>query len=110
MDVIVVLEFRKGKEIVPIILSLVNKKLKVLFQFLIDSFHLPVSLGMVRSSGSQLNSEESIQFLCKFRHKLGSPIRHNSPRQSVVFPYMLKVELVLEDGRTTSRVLSLTNG
>ena len=87
-----------GEEIIPIILSLVNKKLKVLLQFLIDSFHLPISLGMVCSSGSQLNSKESVQFLCKFHHKLGSPIGHNSPRQSVVFLYVLKVELGSSSG------------
>ena len=93
VNVVVVLEFHKGKKIVPIILSLVNKEPKVLFQFLIDSFHLPISLGMVCGSSSQLNSKESIQFLCKFHHKLGSPIQHHFPRQSVMFPYMLKIEL-----------------
>ena len=93
MNVIVVLEFRKGEEIVPVILSLINKKPQVLLQFLIDSFCLSISLGMVCGSGSQLNSKESVQFLCEFRHKLGSPIGHNSPRQSMVFPYVLKVEL-----------------
>ena len=74
VNMVVVLEFCEGKETVSIILSLINEEPKVLFQFLIDSFHLSVSLGVVCSSSSQLNSEESIQFLCEFCHKLGSPI------------------------------------
>ena len=60
MNMVVVLEFHEGKEVVPIVLFLVNEELKVLFQFLIDSFCLSISLGVVCGSSSQLNSEESI--------------------------------------------------
>jgi hypothetical protein len=39
MNVIVVLEFRKRKELIPVILPLVNEYAKVLFQFLIRVVH-----------------------------------------------------------------------
>ena len=50
MDVIVVLELRKQKEIIPVILPLVNEESE-LFQLLIDSLHLSVSLGVICHGG-----------------------------------------------------------
>ena len=51
MDVIVVLELRKRKEIVPVILPLVNEESEELFQLLIDSLRLSVSLGVICRGG-----------------------------------------------------------
>ena len=51
MDVIVVLELRKQKEIVPVILPLVNEESEELFQLLIDSLRLSVSLGVICRGG-----------------------------------------------------------
>ena len=69
MDVVVILKFRKGEKVVPIILSLINKKVEKLFQFLVNSFCLSISLRVVCSSGSQLDSEKSVEFVHEFRYK-----------------------------------------
>ena len=55
MDVVVVLEFCKGEEVVPIVLLLVDEMSEELFQFLVNSFHLSVSLGVVCCGSSQLD-------------------------------------------------------
>ena len=78
MDVIIILEFCEGEEIVPIILPLIDEKVEELFEFLINPLCLSVFLRMVCSGGCQLNSEELVQFPCKFHHKLGASIRYYS--------------------------------
>ena len=50
-NMIVVLEFRKQKEIIPVILPLVNEESEELFQLLIDSLHLSISLGVICHGG-----------------------------------------------------------
>ena len=74
MDVVVVLKFCEGEKVVPIILSLINKKVEKLFQFLVNPFRLSVSLRVVCSSGSQLDSEKSVEFIHEFCYKLGASI------------------------------------
>jgi len=49
VDVIVVGELHQGKECVPVVLSFSDKNLQVLFQFLVDPFHLSVCLQVVGS-------------------------------------------------------------
>ena len=73
---IIVLEFHKGEEIIPIILPLIDEKAEELFELLINPFHLSVSLRMVRGGGCQFNSKESVQFPCKFCDKLGTSIQY----------------------------------
>ena len=51
MDVIVELEFLKWKEIIPVVLPLVNEESEELFQLLIDSLCLSVSLGVICCGG-----------------------------------------------------------
>jgi hypothetical protein len=51
MDVIVVLKLSQGEEIDPVILPLVHEDPEVLFQLLVNSFGLPVTLRMVGRSG-----------------------------------------------------------
>jgi len=57
VNLVVVLEFHKWQEPHPIILSLVGEESEILFQFLVDPFHLSISLWVVGSGGRQLNSE-----------------------------------------------------
>ena len=56
MDMVIVLEFREWKKVVPIILLLVNEKSEELFQFLINPLRLSVSLRVIRGCGCQLDS------------------------------------------------------
>ena len=51
MNVIVILKFCIGEEIVPVVLPLVNKETKELFQLLVDPLHLSVTLGVVCGGG-----------------------------------------------------------
>ena len=57
VNLVVVLEFREWQEPHPIILSLVGEESEILFQFLVDPFHLSITLQVVGSRGCQLNSE-----------------------------------------------------
>ena len=75
---IIILEFREREEVIPVVLSLINKETEELLQFLINSFRLSISLGVVRGSSCQLNSEKLVQLLCKLRYKLGTSIRYYS--------------------------------
>ena len=67
-------KFCEGEKVVPIILSLINKKVEELFQFLVNLFHLSISLRVVCGGGSQLDSEKSVEFVHEFHYKLGASI------------------------------------
>jgi len=56
MYLVVVLEFHEWQEPHPIILSLIGEKVEILFQLLVDLFHLSISLRVVKCGGCQLNS------------------------------------------------------
>ena len=75
---VIILELREREEVIPVVLPLINKETEELLQFLINSFRLSVSLGVVCSSSCQLNSEKSVQLLWKLRYKLGTSVRYYS--------------------------------
>src|ERR1700678_3740776 len=92
MNVIVVLEFRKWKEFVPVVLSLVDEYTKVLFQLLIDLLRLSIALRMISSGSCKLDSEKAIQLPSKFRHKLWTSIRQHFSSQAMMLPDMLDIQ------------------
>ena len=47
---VIILELYKWKESNPVVLPLVDKKVKILFQLLVDSLCLSITLGMVGCS------------------------------------------------------------
>ena len=57
VNLVVVLEFREWQEPHPIMLSLVGEESEILFQFLVDPFHLSITPRVVGSDGCQLNSK-----------------------------------------------------
>ena len=57
---VIVLEFRKRKQFVPVILPLVDEDAKVLFQFLVNLFCLSVALWVVSHSGCQFDPKKSV--------------------------------------------------
>ena len=75
---IIILELRKREEVIPVVLPLINKEMEELLQFLINSFCLSISLGVVHGSSCQLNSEKLVQLLCKLRYKLGTSVQYYS--------------------------------
>ena len=48
---IVVLKFRVGEEVIPIVLPLVDEETEELFQFLVDPLRLSVTSGVVCGGG-----------------------------------------------------------
>jgi len=85
MNLVVVLEFRKWQEPNPVILSLVGEELEILLQFLVDLFHLSISLRVVGCGGCQLNSKQLVEFLGEFCYELGTSIQDNFPRVTMMF-------------------------
>jgi hypothetical protein len=96
--VVVVLEFCQWQEVYPVILPLVDEEAKVLFQFLIDTFRLPVTLWMIGRGSGDLNSENVVEFPCEFCHELRTSVRHHLPRKSVVLPDVLDEQPGGSDG------------
>ena len=92
VDMVVILEFCKRKQLGPVILSLVDEEMKVLLQFLVYPLRLTIPLWVVSCGSRQFNSENSIEFLSEFRNKLGAPIEHYLPRQPMVSPDVLEEE------------------
>jgi len=88
-EAVVILEFHKWQQPHPIILSLVGEESEILFQFLVDPFRLSVPLRVVCRGGCQLNSEQPVEFPGEFCYKLGTSIRDDFPRETVMFPYMV---------------------
>jgi len=56
MNMVVILELSEGKEIGPVILSLVDKKSEVLLQLLVHPFGLAISLWMIGSGGCEFDA------------------------------------------------------
>jgi hypothetical protein len=57
MDMVVVLEFCKWKKFCPIVLPFTHKNPEVLFKFLVDMFHLSVSLRVISCGGCKLDTK-----------------------------------------------------
>jgi len=95
MNLVVVLKFHKWQEPDPVILFLVGEELEILFQFLVDLFHLPVSLKVVGCGGCQLNSKEPVEFLGEFCHKLGTSIQDDFLRKTVIVMTLFLLLLLL---------------
>ena len=57
---IVVLELCQQKQLIPVILPLVDKEAEILFQLLVGSLLLPITLQMVGHSGSQHYAKEVV--------------------------------------------------
>jgi hypothetical protein len=75
VNVIVVLKLCKGKELVPIILPLIDKDTEILLELLINPFRLSVALRMICRGSRQFDSEESIQLLSELGNKLRAAVR-----------------------------------
>jgi len=93
VDVVVVGKLRQGEECVPVVLSFSDEEPQVLFQFLVDPFHLSVGLWVVSSRRHSFDSQQSVQFLHEGSDKLRSAVGDDLPREAVKFPDVPKVEV-----------------
>ena len=89
MDVVVILEFRQGEEVCPVVLSLIDEYPKVLLQFLIDQLHLSVTLQVIGCGGCYLNPECAVQLPSEFCYKLRASVGDYLAGYAVEFPNML---------------------
>ena len=89
MDVVVILEFRQGEEVCPVILSLIDEYLKVLLQFLIDPLHLSITLWVIGCGGRYLNPEYTVQFPSEFCYELWTSVGDYLAGYAMEFPNML---------------------
>ena len=89
MDVVVILEFRQGEKVRPVILSLINEYPKVLLQFLIDPFRLSIPLRMIGCGGRYLNPEHAVQFLSELCYELRSSVGDYFAGYAMEFPNVL---------------------
>jgi len=98
VDVIIVGELRQGEECVPVVLSFSDEDLQVLFQFLVDPFHLSVSLWVVSGRHHGFDSQQSVQLLHEGSDELRSAVGHNFPQEAVELPDILKVKVCRSGG------------
>jgi len=92
-DMVVVGELCQGEECVPIILSFSNKDPQILFQFLVNLFHLSVCLQVVGSRCCGFHSQQLVQLLHEGGNELQPTVRHNLPWKAMELPDVLKVEV-----------------
>ena len=86
VDVVIVLELRHWKELIPVILTLIYKDSEVLLQLLVDALCLSICLWVVSSSCRQCDAKQSVQFSGELRYKLWTPIGNNAVWESMQFP------------------------
>ncbi len=72
VDAIVVGKLSKGEPIAPVGLSIVDKDVEILFNLLVDSLCLSISLGVEHSGGVRHDVKHPIEFLHELGDKLGS--------------------------------------
>ena len=70
----------------------VNKEVKVLFQLLVDSLCLTITLWVVCSCRGKLDSEEPIELLGELSNELRSSVRDNLFGKAMMFPDVGEVE------------------
>ena len=93
MWMVVILELSHGKEIIPIILSFIHKEVKVLLQFLVDSFSLTIHLGVIGSRGCDANVKESVELMSEFVNKLHPPVQNNYLGDAMELPNMMEEQM-----------------
>ena len=74
MDVVVILEFRQGEKVRPVILLLIDEYPEVLLQFLIDLLHLSIPLWVIGCGGRYLNPKYVVQLPSELRYELRTSV------------------------------------
>ncbi|KDQ32220.1 hypothetical protein PLEOSDRAFT_1029246, partial [Pleurotus ostreatus PC15] len=83
----------------PVVLTLSDEDPEIRLEFLVSPFRLSVGLRVVRSGGSQLDSEHPVDFPGELCNELQTPVGHNGPRESVQLPDVLQVQVRGSEGR-----------
>ena len=83
----------EGKPSVPSGLAVVNEDAEILFEPLIRSFGLAISLGVIGSAYILRNVEDAAQLLWEARRKSGIPVRDDLAGGTVVWEDMLDIKI-----------------
>ncbi|KDQ33845.1 hypothetical protein PLEOSDRAFT_1029269, partial [Pleurotus ostreatus PC15] len=83
----------------PVVLALSNKDPEIGLKFLVSPFRLSVGLRVVRSGGSQFDSEHPVDFPGELCNELRTPVGHNRLRESMQLPDVLQVQVCGSEGR-----------
>ena len=89
----VVYVLSEGKPSVPSGLAVVDEDAEILFEPLIRSFGLAISLGVIGSTYVLCNIEDAAQFLWETRGKSGVPVRDDLAGGTVVWKDMLDIKI-----------------
>ena len=84
--VIFVLELCQWKQFIPVVLPLIDKETKILFQLLVDPFHLSITLQMVGHSVSQLYAKEMVELSRQLHYELRTSVGNNLFQKSMQLP------------------------
>ena len=87
------LELSGSKELGPLVWIVCAEDMEVDFDFLIGSFSLSISLGVIGSRKADVVFEDSSEFSGKGRSKLWATIRDEGIMESEVFEHVIKKEL-----------------
>ena len=87
------LELSGGKELGPLVWVIYAEDPDVSFDFLIGSFSLSISLGVIGSREADIVFKDSSEFSGEGRCELWATIRDEGIMKSKVFEYVVKKEL-----------------
>ena len=87
---IVVLELHQWKQLIPVVLPLIDKEVDIFLQLLVDLLCLPVTLQMVGHSGSQLYAKEVIELLHQLHYELQTLVGNDLFWKSMQLPDVCK--------------------
>ena len=89
----VVLEFSGSEEFRPLVRVVSAKDPKVSLNFLIGTFGLSISLGVIGGGEADIVLKDSNKFSSEGQGELGTTITDNGVMKSEVFEYMVEKEL-----------------
>src|SRR5262249_14833168 len=92
VDMVVILKFPEGQQLVPVVLTFRGKNPHILFQFLVNLLGLSIGLWMICGRRCHTNSQESIEFPHEFHHEMRSAVRNHVLWKSVQFPDVVEVK------------------
>src|SRR5215471_15440441 len=80
---IVICEFRKWKELRPIVLLIIAIDTEVLFKGLIKSFGLPIAFWVITGGKMEFHVQCLTERMEEMRHEFGTPVRGDMRRYTM---------------------------
>jgi hypothetical protein len=90
-NLVVVVEFRHGQPVRPIVLQEVGENPKILLDVLVDTFGLSIGLWVIGRRGVRLYAQELQQIPHEVSHELCPSVTNHHLGQPEVLPHMVTV-------------------